>query len=354
MSGKEFGLPDDADPKLGEIVLKACEYEPQNRFSSATEFKEALEGVLEFLENEQDKTDDMIEIGSFLDGEDTIMPKPAAKTSSKKPVILIAVIIAAALVAFGILGYGRMAYATVPDLYGKTEEEALAQLEESGLELEIKGTEYDEKLDEGYIISQNIEKGVKVRKKTKVDVVVSAGKLVSPPKLEGLSREEAIKVAETEGFTCTVISSEYSDDVEKGNVIRQIPASDEKVQSGSEISVVISLGSDKVLMPSLVGKSLENAIELLDEVGLGFNSTEEYSDTVESGKVISQSIEAGKNVASGTTISIVVSKGKEVTQTAPSQSGGSSGSSQGGSGGSSSSDHSAEFTMGDDKPVDGE
>ncbi|MBR3201392.1 MAG: protein kinase [Mogibacterium sp.] len=45
MNGERMPYPQNADGKLGEIVLKACEYIPHNRFRSACEMRKALEEV---------------------------------------------------------------------------------------------------------------------------------------------------------------------------------------------------------------------------------------------------------------------------------------------------------------------
>ncbi|MDD6331817.1 MAG: PASTA domain-containing protein, partial [Clostridium sp.] len=64
-------------------------------------------------------------------------------------------------------------------------------------------------------------------------------------------------------------------------------------------------------VPDLSGKTVEEARTALDRVTLNCTLTEQYSDTVEAGKVVSQSIAPGTQVDERTTVEVVISKGKE-------------------------------------------
>ena len=66
-----------------------------------------------------------------------------------------------------------------------------------------------------------------------------------------------------------------------------------------------------VTLPLFEGESIEQVKLKLDELGLEYTVTEQYHDTVESGKVISQMPEDGTRVTNDNVISIYVSKGKD-------------------------------------------
>lgn len=46
MRGERLPLPARADPQLASVILKACSYDPENRFATAGEFRQALENCL--------------------------------------------------------------------------------------------------------------------------------------------------------------------------------------------------------------------------------------------------------------------------------------------------------------------
>ena len=72
----------------------------------------------------------------------------------------------------------------------------------------------------------------------------------------------------------------------------------------------ISAGDEELKVPELVGKTLEEAQEICDEMGLLLKITEEYSEEYEAGYVMEQKRQADATIKEGTAIPIVVSKGK--------------------------------------------
>ena len=133
------------------------------------------------------------------------------------------------------------------------------------------------------------------------------------PDVVGLSEKMADKKLSDNNLQMQVKSSEYSDTVEKGNVISQEPKADEVVSKYSKVSVVISLGSDAfdISKLNLVGKTKESAESLLKENGFSVDTKEEPSDTVPKGSVISYTPTNPKN---GERVTLTVSSGKKVTK----------------------------------------
>lgn len=133
------------------------------------------------------------------------------------------------------------------------------------------------------------------------------------PDVVGLSEKMADKKLSDNNLQMQVKSSEYSDTVEKGNVISQDPKADEVVSKYSKVSVVISLGSDAfdISKLNLVGKTKESAESLLKENGFSTDTKEEPSDTVPKGSVVSYTPTKPKN---GERVTLTVSSGKKVTK----------------------------------------
>ena len=63
-------------------------------------------------------------------------------------------------------------------------------------------------------------------------------------------------------------------------------------------------------MPNVVYTSKEVAVSALEGLGFTVRTTEDYSSSVEKGRVISQSIEADTQVAKGSMVMLLISKGK--------------------------------------------
>ena len=203
----------------------------------------------------------------------------------------------------------------VPDLRGMTEEEARRKLDGTDIGMKVQNERKpSNQYKEGEIMSQDPVPDTEVAKNSTITVVISSGeeaKMVRVPDVEGRSEAEAEKMLQDAKLTVVHGKAENSDEVEEGHVISSDPEAGTEVEEGTEVTIVISLGEDQATVPDLRNKSVSDAEAALKEAGLSGSASEEYSDSVEAGCVISQSIDAGEKVDKDTTISYVVSKGPE-------------------------------------------
>ena len=203
----------------------------------------------------------------------------------------------------------------VPDVTGKTYEEAQKELNKYDLGIH-KSTAPSDTVAKGKIISQDPADGKKVKKHTTVNVVISSGeeaKTTTIPNVVGMSEADAEKALQDKNLVVKKGDPVYSDDVEQGEVVSVSPSEGAEVKEGTTVTLVISKGNQPATVPKLTGKSQSDAEATLSQAGLSGNATEDYSDTVEKGLVISQDTDAGKEVSKGTTIGYVVSKGPKLT-----------------------------------------
>ena len=77
------------------------------------------------------------------------------------------------------------------------------------------------------------------------------------------------------------------------------------------LPVESAIDSDRLLLPSFVGQSKEEALEWLTEQGITVQLTQEYSDTVPEGCVISQSLPVGTELSENMEILLCLSLGRE-------------------------------------------
>ncbi|MHC4154768.1 MAG: PASTA domain-containing protein [Planctomycetota bacterium] len=106
----------------------------------------------------------------------------------------------------------------------------------------------------------------------------------------------------------TSVTDEYSDAVGAGLVISQTPAPNTPVLIGSFVNLVVSLGLPEV--PDVVGMTEANAVAAVTAVdNLTTSVTDEYSDTVAVGLVISQTPAPNTPVLIGSSVNLVVSLG---------------------------------------------
>ena len=207
----------------------------------------------------------------------------------------------------------------VPDLVGKTEDEAAALLEEEKLGKQMMGEENSTQ-EKGRISSQDIPAGTKVEQYTTLKYYLSKGQQeVVMPDLSGETGIDAQQTLEDLGLNVTV-QKEYSEDdgtgypmVNPGYVDSVTPAAGSSVSAGDEVTLVVSRGldyGDSVSVPSVVGMTKNDAITTLGK-WTDIKVTEQQSSDVASGEVISQNPAADETADPDQPIEIVVSSGNE-------------------------------------------
>lgn len=200
----------------------------------------------------------------------------------------------------------------VPDLVGKTEEEAEEACEEAGLRMKVVSRVESKTHEKGYVESQRTQKGTKMPEGAIVQVVVSKGKLVEIPKLEGKDYIDARDALIDLGFDKKNIKMEEEphDEIDEDEVTRTDPEAGTWLSKESEITIYVSTGIEMVKVPDLVNKTKDEAEKALTDLGLVGSVTEEYSSKA-AGVVIRQETDYGDEVVKGSTVEYVVSKGEE-------------------------------------------
>ena len=142
----------------------------------------------------------------------------------------------------------------------------------------------------------------------KVTIFVSSGpSLVAAPNLKGMNLAEATAEIIKSGFTLGEVKSVFNE-APLGEVFDYLGSDGTKIPETSRIDLYVSLGA----IPMVTGLDQEAAVKAIETVGLKINEiTEDYSDTVPAGQVISlvpQTQPLGKDG----TVNLVVSKGPNI------------------------------------------
>ena len=197
----------------------------------------------------------------------------------------------------------------VPNLVGKTEDEAVETVKNSGIGIRYVGEEPSDEYDKGIICYQETEAGTKVPENSTINYKLSSGTaVITVPDVTGKTQGEAEAMLTEMGFTVN-ISKSYSTDYEAGQVVTQEPAANTQVKAAESINLEVSMGAqyDGFTVPSVVGMSEADAKNALAPLDVVVQS--EASETVPTGQVMAQSLAEGVYVDKGTTITITVSTG---------------------------------------------
>ena len=200
----------------------------------------------------------------------------------------------------------------MPYVIGLTAEDAVTSLDTISTKFTIIYEEdYSEEYEAGKIMKQYPNSSASISKTMTITLTVSSGpEPVKLPNVYNLSLSEAKETLSSKGWNTTVIEYQSSSMVAAGCVISTLPERFEIVEQGSRIVLYVSTGSEKKSVPSLLGKTVDEAKAALAEAGLTVGTVENaYSDTIAAGLVCSQSTAAEAMLDVGAIVNIYVSMG---------------------------------------------
>ena len=134
---------------------------------------------------------------------------------------------------------------------------------------------------------------------------------VTVPSVIGLSKTDAKKALKEQGLGFKDGGVQSSEDYAEGLAVSQDVEANSKVDKNTTVTVKFSSGKGAISIPSVVGYDEAAAINTLTDAGFKYVRNYNYDDTVETGKVISQTPDGNTAGKEGDTVTIIVSQGKE-------------------------------------------
>ena len=210
----------------------------------------------------------------------------------------------------------------VPDLVGKTEEEAQEILSKLGLGRKKSGEEVSDQA-KGLISSHDPAAGQQVEKNTTIYYNLSKGEeSLTVPDVTNRTQEDAEQILADMGFTVNV-TKDYTDNydtyVEAGYVISTDPEAGTSANSGDQITILVSRGEnwgDSISVPDVVGMTESEAKLALAKFS-SVTVVSEQNSNVTQGEVFEQSLEAYSYVSPDEPITIKVSSGDTAPTPSP-------------------------------------
>ncbi|MFW7414907.1 Stk1 family PASTA domain-containing Ser/Thr kinase [Demequina sp. SO4-18] len=198
---------------------------------------------------------------------------------------------------------------TVPSVRALQQEEAIRDLEDAGLEVSQVEQDDDPDIEEGRATKTDPAEGEEVSAGESVILYVSSG-MVELPDLEGMSEDEARAVLNELGLIPDTTDVE-DESVESGTVLSQSPG-EGRVPQRSTVNIEVAVAPSTVAVPDVTGRSQADAERELGTQDLNFAyDSEQFSDDIPQGSVISQNPNGGTQVAPGTEVRLVLSRGPE-------------------------------------------
>jgi len=207
----------------------------------------------------------------------------------------------------------------VPEVEGLPRDAATTTLTGAKLKVGTVTPQTSNTVAAGKVISQDPASGSSVAEGSLVNLVISSGpQMVAVPKLDGLTQDAATAAITRAKLKVGTVTPQTSDTVVGGKVISQDPASGSSVAEGSPVNLVISSGPQMVAAPKLDGLPQDAATTAVTAAKLTVGTvTQQASDTVAAGNVISQDPANGSSLRPGSPVNLVISSGPQVMVTVP-------------------------------------
>ena len=322
----------DIPQAVSDIVVKAIQKDPNERYDTATEMLADLSKAL------KDPNGDFVIIEN-KDGEYTrvmaaVTDEDVRKSKEKKnkiaqffedhPNAKWPCIIGGGVLLFVIvfiianLLFAGNAKVDIPNVVGKTAIEATKIIEDAGLKVEVGEAEASSTVPEGSVVKQSPEskKDAKLNKGEKVKIILSKGpESIELENLVGKDISEVKKTLEKAGLVIKE-EKENSANVVENHIISQEPVAGTLVKSGDEIKLKISSGVKKTKVPYVTGMDEGTAKATLINANLKVNIVEQSGeDKDKNGKVLDQDMEKDTELPEGQTVTLTVYRYVEPTRT---------------------------------------
>lgn len=225
--------------------------------------------------------------------------------------LLVAVFLGAVWFGFRRSIVGRSV--SVPDLTGKTPDEALRAALDAGLQIEQQDgrARYDDKVARGKVLLQQPEPGSLAKPAQAIRVVLSLGpRELRVPDLTGLAPRAAALKLSRESLELGPVSW-YRDPAAPPGILAQDPEPDAPGKRGETIRVLMSRGPAdvRILMPDFVGKDAQAVKAHLEKFGFRVGSARfEAYDGVAPDTVLKQFPPAGYPLSNKEVVSLTVSR----------------------------------------------
>ena len=199
----------------------------------------------------------------------------------------------------------------IPNVEGQPLEEAQRILSSAGFQIGTITPEESDSIAENSVIRTDPPAGEQVEQATTINIIVSAGpdQQAVPQIVVGRTEADARSLLENPPYSFVVtVTTEETNDVAAGLVIRTNPSVGTLVDIGGSITLVVSSGAPAVDVPNVIGQTESGARSQLSAFNVGVSYQDLPAGDGNDGRVIAQSIAGGQQAPAGSSIQLTVGR----------------------------------------------
>lgn len=196
----------------------------------------------------------------------------------------------------------------LPNVVGKTFENASAMLQKAGFPAQQGETRFHRTIPANVVLQEDPPAGSRQKRGTNVVLVLSGGqKAAEVPITTNMSQQQARIAIENTGLTMGNVTEQLADQP-RGLVIATSPPAGSRVELPGTVDIVLSKGPATVQMPDLYGRSVGEARSMVEQIGLRIaGMSRDTSSLQPENTVVRQIPAAGQTIAAGGPVSLTVS-----------------------------------------------
>lgn len=231
-------------------------------------------------------------------------------------ILLVLVLLITAFATIGTWWWASGRFTAVPDLTNLVQAEASEAAQANALSLTA-ASEFSETVEAGRVIRTDPAAGQRVSRGSNVTVWISLGQeRYDMPTVVGLTVLDATEALRSQSLRTGTVTEEFSDTAPIGQVIAAAYQPGTRLKRDTPVDLTTSKGPKPLEIASYVGREAALAVTEMEAAGFVVTVTEQHSEEVAAGLVISQDPSSGIG-ARGDTITLVRSLGP-VSVTIPS------------------------------------
>ncbi|WP_319052979.1 Stk1 family PASTA domain-containing Ser/Thr kinase [Streptomyces europaeiscabiei] len=330
-------------PEMDAIVLRALVKDPDYRYQSADEMRADIEACLDGQPVAATAAMGSVGYGGYPDDQPTTALRADAGATTMLPPVgpddgygyddrqgrrrqqkknntsTILLVLAGVLVLIGAILIGMWMFPgndagndtlKAPNFVGQSEADA----KQAATNVDLKVTTTKEECEDqktGNVCKQNPAAGDPVKKGDTIALVISTGApKVAIPNVIDKDIAKATSLLKDKGMEVETKSTESSED--PGTVLSQDPDPGTELEKGSTVTLEVAKAEEKATVPTVTGRSCDDAKAQMEANDLVGTCTEvETDDGNLVGKVIATSPEAGSELNKGDTVTIQIGKAAE-------------------------------------------
>src|SRR2546429_4719156 len=196
----------------------------------------------------------------------------------------------------------------LPNVVGKTFEDASAILQKAGFPSQQGESRYHKSIPANIVLEEDPPAGSRQKRGTPVVLALSAGqKTAEVPVTTNMSQQQARISIENTGLTMGNVTEQLAD-APRGLVIATSPPAGTRVELPGSVDIVLSKGPATVMMPDLYGRTVGEARSMVEQLGLRIAGMSRDTSSIQpENTVIRQLPAAGQTISAGGPVSLTIS-----------------------------------------------